>query len=381
MDFSLTDGQQAQRERVIAFARDALNDGYAEREQAAEFHREGWRRCAEFGLLGNIVPECYGGQGRDVMHAVLSMEALGYGCFDNGLTLGLNGQLWSVEEPILRYGTEDQKARYLPGLCNGSLIGAHGMTEPESGSAAFSLRSTAVRRDGGYVLNGQKSTIGLAPVADLAVIFAVTDPDLGSWGISVFLVETDSPGCRVSPPREKMGLRTLPLGDLLLEDCFVPEVNRLGPERIGKSLFNQSMEWERSFIFSSHVGAMARQLEECVAYAAERELDGTPIGKYQGVSHRVAEMKLRLETSQLLLHKLAWMKARDESAVLEAALADLHLGESIAANSLDAMRIYGARGYLSEYSVERSVRDGVGGVIYSGTSEIQRNIIAQMLGL
>ena len=381
MDFSWTDEQRALRERVIAFAEEHLAPGFAEREQAGTFHREGWQKCADFGILRSFMPEAYGGQALDIVSTIGMMEALGYGCPDNGLTLGLNGQMWSIQEPILQFGTEEQKQKFLPGLGDGSLFGAHGMTEPETGSDAFSLKTTAVRKGGGYVLNGHKSYIGLAPVADLALIFANTNPELGSWGISVFLVETNTPGCTLSPPREKMGLRTNPLGDIQLEDCFVPEANRLGPERIGMTLFNQSMDWERSFIFASHVGAMARQLDTCVEFASKRELGGTPIGSHQAVSHRIAEMKLRLETSQLLLYKLAWMKDRGDPAALEAALANLHHAESIAANSLDAMRIHGARGYLSEFGIEHSVRDGVGGVIYSGTSDIQRNIIARLLGL
>ncbi len=381
MDFSWTEEQQALRDQVIAFAETELNPGFAEREQAGAFHRGGWQRCADFGILRSFMPAEYGGQGMDMVTTIGMMEALGYGCPDNGLTLGLNGQMWSIQEPILQFGNEEQKHKFLPGLGDGSLFGAHGMTEPESGSDAFSLKTTAVRKDGGYVLNGRKAYIGLAPIADVALVFASTDPELGSWGISVFLVETDTPGCTLSAPREKMGLRTNPLGDIFLEDCFVPKANRLGPERIGMTLFNQSMDYERSFIFASHVGTMGRQLDQCIEFASQRELGGTPIGSHQAVSHRIAEMKLRLETSQLLLYKLAWMKERGDPAALEAALANLHHAESIATNSLDAMRIHGARGYLTEFGIEHSVRDGVGGVIYSGTSDIQRNIIAKLLGL
>jgi alkylation response protein AidB-like acyl-CoA dehydrogenase len=178
-----------------------------------------------------------------------------------------------------------------------------------------------------------------------------------------------------------MGLRTSPLGDIRLENCFVPEENLLGTQGSGVSIFNHSMDWERSFIFTSHVGSMARQLDQCVKYARQREQFGKPISEFQSVSNRLANMKLRLETARLLLYKLAWMKQRGDHAALEAAMAKLHLGEAFAANSVDAMRIHGARGYLSEYEVERDLRDAFGGVIYSGTSDIQRNIIARLLGL
>lgn len=178
-----------------------------------------------------------------------------------------------------------------------------------------------------------------------------------------------------------MGLHTGPLGDIELNDCFVPEENRLGPEGCGISIFNHSMDWERSFIFTSHVGAMARQLEECVDYARQRKQFDKPIGDFQSVSNRIANMKLRLETARLLLYRSAWMVQRGHHAALEAAMTKLHVSEAFAANSIDAIRIHGARGYLSEYEVERDLRDALGGVIYSGTSDIQRNIIGRVLGL
>ncbi|MEM7023931.1 MAG: acyl-CoA dehydrogenase, partial [Pseudomonadota bacterium] len=242
-------------------------------------------------------------------------------------------------------------------------------------------KTRADKVTGGYRLNGRKSYIGLSPEAGLCLVFATTNPNVGQWGVSAFLVESSFEGFTATPLRSKMGLRTNPLGDIILEDCFVPEENRLGPEGSGASIFTQSMDWERSFIFASHVGSMARQLDDCIAYAQQREQYGQPIGGFQSVSNRIVEMKRRLETSRLLLYKLAWMKEQGRSALMEAALAKLHLGEAFAANSLDAMRIFGAKGYLSEFEVERDLRDSLGGVIYSGTSDIQRNIIARILGL
>ncbi|MHC4910397.1 MAG: acyl-CoA dehydrogenase family protein, partial [Planctomycetota bacterium] len=323
----------------------------------------------------------YGGCGLDIVTSVRMLEGIGYGCRDNGLTLGLNGQIWAVQEPILMFGSEEQKQRYLPRMCDGSLLAAHAMTEAESGSDAFSLKTTAERTEGGYILNGRKIYVGLAPVAGVSLVFANTNPAVGRWGITAFLVDNDLDGCEVSPPSSKMGLRTSPLGELTFRDCFVPESGRMGPEGAGVSIFNHSMDWERGFIFASHVGSMARQLDDCVAFARERNVFGNPIGKFQSVSNRIAEMRLRVETARLLIYKLAWMKQEDQPAMLEAAMTNLHLSESFAANSLDAIRIHGGRGYLTDFEVERDLRDSVGGVIYSGTSDIQRNIIAQVLGL
>jgi len=381
MDFAWTEEQEEKYASSVSFAREQLNDNLAQRDAVGTFDPDLWRRCSEFGVLGWCMPKEYGGSGFDVMSTIRMLEGIGYGCRDNALTLALNGQIWSVQEPLLQFGSDQLKQRYLPRLCSGELLAAHGMTEPDSGSDAFSLRTRAEKVAGGYLLNGRKCYIGLAPVAGISLVFASTDPDAKQWGVSAFIVESGFDGYMASQPRQKMGLRTGPLGDISFDNCFVPEENRLGPEGVGVNIFNHSMDWERSFIFTSHVGSMARQLDECVQYARQREQFGKPIGEFQSVSNRLADMKLRLETAQLLLYKLAWIKQRGDHAALEAAMTKLHLGEAFAANSMDAMRIHGARGYLSEYEVERDLRDALGGVIYSGTSDIQRNIISRLLGL
>ncbi|MEO1087989.1 MAG: acyl-CoA dehydrogenase family protein, partial [Acidobacteriota bacterium] len=332
MDFTWTDDQERRYQECVAYAQEHLDVDLAERDQSGEFRPELWNKAAELGVLGWCMPEEYGGSGLDVVTSIRLLEGVGYGCRDNALTLGLNGQLWSVQEPLLAFGNDDQKKRYLPRLISGELLAAHGMTEPESGSDAFSLKTTAEKVDGGYVLNGHKIYIGLAPVAGLALVFANTRPEVGQWGVSAFLVESSYEGYSASPAKTKMGLRTSPLGDITLENCFVPEENRLGPEGVGVSVFTSSMDWERSFIFASHVGSMARQLDESIRYAKERKQFGQSIGGFQSVSNRIADMKLRLETSRLLLYKLADKKGRGESALLEAAMAKLHLGESFVAN-------------------------------------------------
>lgn len=381
MDFSWTDEQLALKDAVIAFAQRDLNDDLIDRDKRGEFSREGWRKCAEFGLQGLPFPEKYGGADADILTTLLTMEGLGYGCRDNGLIFALNAQMWSVQHPIATFGTEAQKQRYLPGLCWGEIIGAHGMTEPGSGSDAYSLRTRAEARDGGYVLNGSKMFVTNAPHADLAVVFATVNPDLGQWGITAFLVEKGTPGFEVSRDMEKMGLRTAPMGELILQDCYVPEENRLGPEGAGASIFGNSMEWERSAILATNVGAMQRQLEACVRYARERQQFGQAIGKFQSVANRIANMKVRLETARLILYKVAWLKSTGKSAVLEAAIAKLYLSECFVQSSQDAIRIHGGYGYTTEFEVERDLRDAIGGTLYSGTSDIQRVIIANWLGL
>lgn len=381
MDFSWNEEQLAYQKAVIDFAQKELNGDRIENDHAGVFPREKWRKCARFGIQGMPFPEEFGGADADVLTTMLTMEGLGYGCRDNGLIFAINAQMWSVMMPILSFGTEAQKQKYLPGMCNGALVGAHGMTEPDSGSDAYSLRTTATRCDGGYILNGSKMFVTNAPDCDLAVVFATVDPSKKMWGVTGFLVERGAPGFTVGRKLDKMGLRTSPMGELVFQDCFVPAENRVGPEGAGARIFADSMEWERSCILASHIGAMQRQLENAVQYAREREQFGQPIGKFQSVANRLVDMKVRLETARLLLYKVAWLKKNGQSAIMEAAMAKLYLSESFVQSSLDAIRTLGSYGYMTEFEMERDLRDAIGGVLYSGTSDIQRNIIARLMGL
>ena len=381
MDFSWTEDQLVFKKAVIDFAQKELNRDMIERDRQGSFSRELWKKCAEFGIQGLPFPEVYGGADADILTTMLTMEGLGYACRDNGLVFGINAQMWSVQMPIFTFGTQAQKERYLPALCRGELIGAHGMTEPDTGSDAYHLRTRAERQDGGYLLNGSKMFVTNAPVADLAVVFATVDSSKGMWGITGFIVEKGTPGFFISRDIEKMGLRTSPMGELVLQDCYIPEENRLGPEGAGSRIFNHSMEWERSCILASHLGAMEHQLETCIQYARDRVQYNQPIGKFQSVANRIVDMKVRLETARLLLYKVAWLKKSGQSAVMEAAMAKLYLSECFVQSGLDAVRTLGGYGYMTEFEVERDLRDAIGGIIYSVTSDIQRNIIARLLGL
>jgi alkylation response protein AidB-like acyl-CoA dehydrogenase len=381
MDFSWTKEQLDFKNAVIEFARKELNTGLIDRDRQGELSRENWKKCARMGILGLATPEEYGGSGTDILTTMLVMEGLGYGCRDNGLIFAMNAQMWSVQHPILTFGTEDQKRKYLPGFCSGELIGAHGMSEPDSGSDAYSLRTRAERTSEGYRLNGTKMFVTNAPIADVALIFATVNPAKGRGGVTAFLVDKGTAGFKVSRNIEKMGLRTSPMGELILEDCVVPEESRLGPEGAGPAIFNSSMEWERSCILGSHIGAMESQLEASIRYSRERRQFGQAIGKYQSVANRIAEMKVRLETARLLLYKVAWLNKIGKPAVMEAAMAKLYISECFVSSSTDAIRTYGGYGYMTELEVERDLRDSIGGLLYSGTSDIQRMIIARWLGL
>ncbi len=381
MDLSFTADQLALKASTIEFASKELNRNLREREQVGEFPRDAWRACAHFGIQGLPIPIEFGGSGADILTTVLVMEGLGYACRDNGLIFSLNAQMWSIELPLLKFGTPAQQHAYLPGLVSGDLIGVHAMTEADSGSDAFSMRTHAERRGDRYVLNGSKLYITNAPVADVFIVFATLNRSWGFAGACAFLVERGTPGFTVSRSLDKMGLRTSPMGEIILTDCEVPLENLLGKEGAGMAIFNSSMEWERSCILASAVGAMQRQLETCVRYAQTRQQFGQAIGKFQSISNKIADMYLRIEAARLLIYKVAWIKQQGKSAMAEAAMAKVFTSEAWIQSSLDAIQIHGALGYMTESEIERDLRDSVAGTIYSGTSEIQRMIIARTLGL
>jgi alkylation response protein AidB-like acyl-CoA dehydrogenase len=375
MDFSRTEDQQQLRQSAVAFARQALAG-----DDPATF-RERWRRCADFGVQGLTIPEAFGGGGLDLITAIGVLEGLGYGCRDQGLLFSLHAQLWSVEMPILRFGSDQQKKRYLPALCRGSIIGSHCMTEPGSGSDAFSLRCRATRREGRYVLSGAKTFATNAPEADVFVVFATLDPSMGIWGITAFLVDAPSPGLKVGRHIEKMGLTSSPTAEVFFDECEVPMENRLGLEGQGTVIFNHSMAWERTCILASTVGNMEYQLERCVQYATERRQFGRAVGDFQLVASRLAEMKVRLEAARLLLYRGAFAHATGEDVAVHGAISKLFISEAAVQSAIDAVQVLGGYGYTREYLLEQDVRDALGSRIYSGTTEIQRLLIARALGL
>jgi alkylation response protein AidB-like acyl-CoA dehydrogenase len=223
--------------------------------------------------------------------------------------------------------------------------------------------------------------ISNAPIADILLVFALTDPQRGFGGISTFIMEKENPGFSLGKPLDMMGLKTCPIGEVILQDCKVPKENRLGKEGGGAAIFNSEMEWERSCLFASHVGAMERDLEECIRYANNREQFGKSIGSYQAISHKIADMRTRIELSKLALYKVAWLKLTGKRAALESGIAKLFISESYVQNCLDALQLHGAYGYSTEMALERSVRDAIASKIYSGSSEIQRNMIASLIGV
>ena len=382
MDFSLTDDQRLLADEIRRFARQELSPGARDRDRQGTFSRELWSRCAEFGLPGLPVPEEYGGAGLDPLSSAVALEALGYGCEDGGLVFSLSAHLLACVVPIWLHGSKEMKRRLLPGLCDGTLVAVNAMTESESGSNAFAMKTHAKQEDGGYRLRGTKTFCSNAPVADLAVVYATTDPEKGyHGGVTAFAVKVDTPGFSLGQTFEKMGLRTSPIGELILDDVLVHEDCVIGRPGGGGVVFMESMEWERSLIAATHVGVMERLLERSTTYARERTTAGERIARFQAVSHRIANMKVRLEASRLLTYRAAWRLGDVRNVGLDTSVAKLFVSESLVESALDSVRTMGGYGFMAEYDVERVLRDGVGSLLYSGTNDVQRNVIARWLGL
>ncbi|MEV6684102.1 acyl-CoA dehydrogenase family protein [Streptomyces sp. NPDC051130] len=381
MDFAPTTQQQALRDQVLRFARENLGAQAAEHDRNATFDESGWKACADFGVLGWPIAEEYGGGGLDPLTAIMAYEALGEGCADNGLVFAINNHLFACAVYIADHGTEEQRRRWLPALCDGSLVGAHALSEPEAGSDMLSLSTAAVRDGSTYVLNGTKKFISNGPRAGLFIVFARTgESGAPQRTVSAFIVPADTPGLSVRDI-PKAGLRGTPMGEITFEDCVLGEDQRLGAEGAGYQLFTATMEWERGFMFASQVGVMSRLLDRCVEYAGRRRQFGRAIGSFQSVSNKIADMRVRLELARLMLYKVGWLRSQGRLAMHEASMLKLYVSEGLKTTALDAMQIHGARGYTEELGIEREVRDVLAGTIYGGTSDIQRAIIAGLLGL
>ncbi len=379
MDFALTPEQAAIKDAVTKFAEKELNEGLIGRDKEQRFSRESWDKCAAFGIHALPFPHEYGGQEADILTTMLAMEGLGLGCLDSGLIFAINAQMWAVQTPLNLFGSEVQKRAWLPRLCSGELVGAHAMSEPGAGSDTAALRTTAVRRGDRWVLNGAKTFVTNAPIADIFVVFATTNPAHGFMGVTGFLVEKGTPGLRVGKPLDKMGLKTSPMAEIFLDDCELPADALLGTVGGGAAIFACSMEWERGCLLASYIGAMERQLRTCVEYARTRRQFNKSIGKFQSVANKIVDMKVRMETSRLALYKVAWLKSAGGDAVLDAAIAKLHLSECWVQSCLDAIQVHGGYGYMLEYPIARAYIDTRANRIYGGTNEIMKELISRSI--
>lgn len=380
MDFSWNEEQEQVYLHTMQFVKNRLADDYDPNE--SYWKRTQWLLCGEAGLLGLSVPVSYGGGGYKAQTTARALEAFGTACKDMGLVFSTSAHLFACCMPIAQFGCEEIREQYLPSLCSGAYIGANAITEKGAGSDIYALNCRAIRdNDGSYILNGTKSYVSNGPMADTFVVYARTNPAHGYLGISAFVLEREMPGLVVGEPFHKMGLVSTPACQIALHDCRLPEQYRLGQEGQGAQIFQYSMQWERCCLFASYVGAMERQLQQVLHYAQQRRQFGSSLGKKQVIAHRIADMKLRLETARLLLYRACWLFDQGKDASLAISLSKLAISEAAVQSGLDAIHIHGSSGITRELGIERMLRDAIPSTIFSGTSEMQRDLIAREIGL
>ena len=381
MHLSLTAEQDRLYEEARQFAVQRVNPAIESRVGTSYFGEDEWRLCGESGLLGCCVPEQYGGAGHDALTVARIVEGFAKGCADTGLVFSACAHLFAVAMPIAEHGSDELKARVLPRLASGDWVGANAITEADAGSDVFALKTSAVRDGDRYRLTGAKTFVTNGPVADCFLVYASTEPTHGYLGITAFLVEGDARGVVRGDHFDKLGLTGAPVCEVRLEGCSVSASNRVGDEGAGATVFHSSMAWERACLFAQYLGVMDRQLDEVVAFAKQRRQFGKSLGRHQAVAHRVADMKLRLDAGRLLLHRACWMKSQGHECNLEISLAKLAVSEAAVQSGLDAIQIFGALGIKTESNVATALRDAIPSTIFSGTSEIQRDLVARELGL
>ncbi len=379
MDFNFTTEQMEIRKSILQLCNGKLNQNIHEDDEQSVFPEQKWKLCGQFGIPGLPVADEYGGLGRDMLTTALAIQTLGYGCRDEGLVFSLCAHLLTCVVPIWQFGTETQKRKYLPKVCSGEYIGGNGISEADAGSDIAAITTMVEKQDNAYIINGAKIFVTNAPVADLLIIYAKHYQGMKMFDISAFLVETSNPGFKIGQIFKKMGLRTSALSEVILEQCRLPAENLLGRERMGMNIFNHSMLWERIIMGAYHIGAMEQQYETTVKYAGIHKQFGQKILKFQSVADKLVDMKMRLETAKLMLYKVCWNYDHDQADPADAAMLKLLTSEAKVKNSLEAVQIFGAYGYLKESPVEKQLRDSVAATIYSGTSEIQRKIIAEKI--
>jgi alkylation response protein AidB-like acyl-CoA dehydrogenase len=381
VDFSVTPEQRALKSTLVDLARAVVAPGAAERDKHSRWDPSVWAALAEAGIPGLPIPEEYGGSGGSIIDCCLAGEAIGEGGQDAGLNLSL-GAHWSIGSvPIWLHGTEEQRRRWLPALCDGTMLGAWASTEPEAGSDAAAVRTTAVRDGDEWVINGTKMFITNGSNAGLCTVLARTGPaDAAGGGCSAFVVETTNPGYAVGRELDKLGCRSSPTAEIVLTDCRVPADAMLGPE--GEALWRIAFEcfdWERTVMLAGIVGGMQATLDGAVRYAKERQQFGRPIAAFQVIAHKLADMKINLEVCRTAVYRAAWLKQSGEPHITEASIAKALVGKLSVDNAIEAIQIHGGYGYISDFPAERALRDAKLASLGGGTTEIQKLVISRQL--
>ena len=380
MDFELPEEHQLAYESAYAFAQEEIRPHNAEIERTDEFPPWIWKRLAQQGYTGIAVPEEYGGSGGDFLMAALVARAIGRA--NSGISMSYGAHLNLCAHNILRNGTEEQKRKYLPGLTGAELIGGLGLTEPNAGSDAMGIQTTAREVAGGYVLNGTKVFITNGPIANVLVVYAKTNLAAGSRGITAFIFETDTPGYHVARKLEKLGMHGSPTGELVFEDAFVPNENVLGKVNEGFRVVMSGLDLERAFFAVSMVGGIEAALEVSLKYAKERYQFGQPIANFQLIQAKLANMYTDLEAAKLMAHRCMWLAQQGQRVSKEAASALLFTARAAMRAADEALQIHGGWGYLTDFEVEKMWRNAKLGEIGAGTNEIRQLLIArELLGM
>ncbi|MBE6933390.1 MAG: acyl-CoA dehydrogenase [Ruminococcaceae bacterium] len=374
MDFNLTREQLLVQKMVRQFAETEVKPIAAETDRTCEFPRENIEKLFRYGVMGMGVPKEYGGAGADAVAEAIAIEELSKQCASTGDILAAHNGLCC--DPILQYGTPEQKAKYLPMLTRGHKIGAFGLTEPNAGSDASKGTTTCELVGDHWVMNGSKIFITNGYVADIFVVFAMTDKSKGTRGISAFIVEKDFPGFSVGKHEEKMGLHGSPTAEIVFEDCVIPKENLLGQLGKGFNIAMNALNGGRIGIASQALGIAEGAMNEAVAYTKSREQFGKPISKFQNTQFVFADMEVAVSAARLLIYQAAALKDAGKNFVKEAAMAKLFASEAAMKITTQAVQMFGGYGYTRDYPVERMMRDAKITEIYEGTSEVQRMVIS-----
>ena len=377
MHFKLSEEHEMIRKMVRDFAKNEVAPTAAERDEEERFDRELFNQMAELGLTGIPWPEEYGGIGSDYLAYVIAIEELSRVCASTGVTLSAHTSLagW----PIFKFGTEEQKQKFLRPMAEGKKIGAYGLTEPGSGSDAGGMKTIAKRDGDHYILNGSKIFITNGGIADIYVVFALTDPESKQRGTSAFIVESDTPGFSVGKKESKLGIRSSPTTEIMFEDCRIPVENLLGEEGQGFKVAMQTLDGGRNGIAAQAVGIAQGALDASVEYARERHQFGKPIAAQQGIGFKLADMATDVEAARLLTYQAAWLESEGLPYGKESAMSKVFAGDAAMKVTTEAVQVFGGYGYTKDYPVERYMRDAKITQIYEGTQEIQRLVISRML--
>lgn len=375
MNFEFTSEQQEIRKMVRDFAREVILPKAAEIDEKDEFPREIIRQMGNLGMMGLPIPEEWGGVGADFVSYILAVEEISYACAAIGVILAVHTSVGTF--PILYFGTEEQKQKYIPKLAQGEWIGAFALTEPGAGSDASSIRTRAVRDGDSYVLNGSKMFITNGGEADVYCVFAVTRPEKGSRGITAFLVEKDTPGFRIGRKERKMGLHGSSTVELLFEDARVPVANRLGEEGAGFSIAMRLLDTGRIGIAAQAQGIARAAFDAANQYVRGRKQFNQSLFDFQAVQFMLADMATKIEASHWLIYNAANRKMRNLPCAKEASMAKVFASDAAMQITTDAVQLFGGYGYIADYHVERLMRDAKVTQIYEGTNQIQRIVIAR----